>query len=393
MDFETVKQKESAYVMNTYGRAPICFVKGEGCTLYDSTGKSYIDLTSGIGVNALGHNHPELVEAISNQAATLMHVSNLYYTEPMVEVAEKLAKGSGLKKVFFANSGAEANEGLIKCARKYSSDKYGNDRFVILSLKQSFHGRTMNTLKATGQAKFHQWFYPFPEGFDYVIANDFEDFKAHVNEHVCAVMMEMIQGEGGVLPLDKDFVQQVSAYCKERDILVCVDEVQTGIGRTGTLFAYQQFGIEPDIISIAKGLGGGFPIGGFMVGEKCEYTMQPGQHGSTFGATPLGCEAANVVLKTVDTPEFLQAVKEKGDYFMNGIRSFQSENIKDVRGMGLMIGIIVDPEKRADYVNNLRDKGILVLTAGLDAIRLLPPLVISYDEIDASLSIMKEIFE
>ena len=393
MDFETVKQKESAYVMHTYGRVPVNFVKGEGCTLVDSEGKHYIDLTSGIGVNALGHNHKGLVDAISNQASTLMHVSNLYYTEPMVEVAEQLAKGSGLKKVFFANSGAEANEGLIKCARKYSYDKYGDNRYVILTLKQSFHGRTMNTLKATGQPKFHQWFYPFPEGFDYVVANDFEEFKQHVNTHVCAGLMELVQGEGGVLPLDKEYVQKVSAYCKEHDILVCVDEVQTGIGRTGSLFAYQQYGIEPDIVSMAKGLGGGFPIGGFLVGEKCENTMQPGQHGSTFGGTPLGCAAAKVVLETVDTPEFLESVKIKGNYFMDGIRNLHSENIKDVRGMGLMIGIIVDADQRASYVETLRDKGILVLTAGVDAIRLLPPLVITKEEIDTCLSVMKEVFE
>lgn len=247
---------EKKYVMQTYGRNEIALVSGRGSRLYDSEGKEYIDMTSGIGVNCLGYGNEALTEALSDQVQKLMHCSNLFYSEPMACVAKELAESTGMSRVFFANSGAEANEAMIKTARKYSSDHYGNDRYQILTLRQSFHGRTMTTLMATGQDKFHQYFYPLPQGFDYVEAGNFEDFKAHVNDHVCAVIMEMIQGEGGVVPLDKNFVQQVTAFCKEHDILVCVDEVQTGIGRTGSLFCYEQYDIEPDIVSAAKGLGG-----------------------------------------------------------------------------------------------------------------------------------------
>ena len=254
MHLEEIRALEKRYVMQTYGRNEIALVSGEGARLRDSEGKEYIDLTSGIGVNCLGYHHPALSAAISDQAQKLMHCSNLFYSEPMAQVAEHLVKSTGLSRVFFANSGAEANEAMIKTARKYSSDRYGKDRYKIITLRQSFHGRTMTTLMATGQDKFHQYFYPLPEGFAYVEAGDLAQFKSCADEHVCAVIMEMIQGEGGVLPLDQAFVQEVSAYCKAHDILVCVDEVQTGIGRTGTLFCYEQYGIEPDIVSMAKGL-------------------------------------------------------------------------------------------------------------------------------------------
>lgn len=393
MSFETIKKRENEYVMHTYGRVELALEKGEGCIVTDSEGKEYIDLTSGIGVNCLGHNHPVLVKAISDQAAKMIHCSNIYYSEPMTEVAEKLVKASGLNKVFFANSGAEANEGMIKVARKYSSDKYGKNRYKILTLVQSFHGRTMVTLKATGQARFHQYFYPFPEGFDYIQANDFEDFISHVDDEVCAVMMEMVQGEGGVLPLDKDFVKKVTEYCQSKDILVLVDEVQTGIGRTGTMFSYEQYDILPDIISLAKGLGGGLPIGAVVAGEKCKDVLVPGTHGSTFGGNLLSSAAANAVLSVVNNKDFLAEVQDKGNIFMQKIRDLNSKNIKGVRGMGLMIGVIVDPGQRAAYVEELKNKGILVLTAGSDAIRLLPPLVLTYEQIDQVVEIMKGVFE
>lgn len=389
MNFDEIKALESKYIVHSYGRTDISLVKGNGATLVDSEGKEYIDMTSGIGVSSLGYNYPALVSALQKQVGELMHCSNIFYSEPMVHVAKNLVESTGLRKVFFANSGAEANEGMLKVARKYSSDKYGNNRYKVLSLKQSFHGRTMVTLKATGQEKFHQYFYPFPEGFDYVEANNFQDFVDHCDDTVCAVIMEMVQGEGGVLPLNKDFVKQVSEYCQSKDILVCIDEVQTGIGRTGSLFAYQQFGIQPDIVSMAKGLAGGVPIGGFIVGEKCADTLQPGMHGTTFGGNLLATTAANVVLSVVNNEEFLKSVQEKGEYIQNAIHSLHSDKVKTVRGMGLMLGIIVDPEKRAEYMNEMREKGVLVLSAGSDAIRLLPPLTISYEELDKALDVIK----
>lgn len=391
MTASEIKEKEAQYVMHTYGRFDIVLDHGEGATLWDTDGKKYIDLTSGIGVNSLGHGNPKLVEAVSAQAAKLMHASNLYYTEPMVEAAGKLVEATGMGKVFFANSGAEANEGAIKLARKYSYDKYGEGRSKIVTLIQSFHGRTVTTLKATGQEKFHQYFFPFTEGFAYAKAGDLEDLKDKA-DGACAVMLEMIQGEGGVLPLSEEFVKGVEAFCKENDILLIVDEVQTGIGRTGSLFCYEQYGIEPDVVTMAKGLGGGLPIGGVMASKKCADVLGAGTHGSTFGGNPVSCAAANTVLSEVCQEGFLKEVKEKGEYIKKAVTGFGSQSVKEVRGMGLMLGIVVEAEKRAELVAALMEKGILVLTAGTETIRLLPPLVISYEEIDEALAVMKEVF-
>ena len=392
MTFEEIKQCEETYVMHTYGRFPIALDHGKGATLWDTDGKKYIDLTSGIGVNCLGHDNEALTNAVSEQAHKLMHACNLYYTEPMVRVAKKLVTATGMGKIFFANSGAEANEGMIKLARKYSFDKYGKERNKIITLKQSFHGRTVTTLKATGQDKFHQYFFPFTEGFDYATANDIEDMKAKIDDVTCAVMMEMIQGEGGVLPLDKDFVQATAEYCKERDILLLVDEVQTGIARTGSLFCYEQYGIKPDIVSMAKGLGGGVPIGAVLASEKCQDVLGSGTHGTTFGGNPLCCAAANTVLDIVCKPDFLKSVQEKGEYLKKEIMAIGSPKVKTVRGMGLMLGIVVDKDERASLVNQLMDKGVLVLTAGTEAIRLLPPLVITKEEMDEAIAVMREVF-
>ena len=385
--------EESKYLMHTYNRFNIEMESGQGCYLKDTNGKEYLDLTSGIGVNCLGHNHPVLVEAIQKQVATLMECSNLYYSKPMVDAAKKLVEYTGLNKVFFSNSGAEANEGMIKLARKYSYDKYGAGRDVIITLKQSFHGRTITTLKATGQDKFHQYYFPFTEGFDYALANDIEDLKKVVNEKTCAVMVELIQGESGVVPLDKEYVKAVEAFCQSKDILFLVDEVQTGIGHTGTLFCFEQYGVLPDIVTTAKALGGGVPIGAVITGDKCKDTFGPGDHGSTFGGNPLSCKAADTVLSIVTEPEFLDHVKIVGEALKSGIENIQSDKIKEVRGIGLMLGIVVDPDKRADYVQAMMDKGLLTLTAGKDAIRLLPPLTLSLKEVNEALSIMKEVFE
>lgn len=385
--------EESKYLMHTYNRFNIEMESGNGCYLKDTNGKEYLDLTSGIGVNCLGHNHPVLVEAIQKQVATLMECSNLYYSKPMVDAAKKLVEYTGLSKVFFSNSGAEANEGMIKLARKYSYDKYGEGRDVIITLKQSFHGRTITTLKATGQDKFHQYYFPFTEGFDYATANDIEDLKRVADEKTCAVMVELIQGESGVVPLDKEYVKAVEEFCHSKDILFLVDEVQTGIGHTGTLFCFEQYDVLPDVVTTAKALGGGVPIGAVITGTKCKDTFGPGDHGSTFGGNPLSCKAADTVLSIVTEPDFLNHVKVVGAALKTGIENIQSDKIKCVRGIGLMLGIVVDPEKRAGYVQAMMDKGLLTLTAGKDAIRLLPPLTLSLEEVDKALEIMKEVFE
>lgn len=393
MTYQELKAEENKYVMNTYGRFPIALDHGEGATLWDIEGKKYIDLASGIGVNCMGYNNPAIVDAITNQAHKLTHVSNLFTTEPMVQVAKKLVEKTHLNgKVFFANSGAEANEGAIKLARKYSFDKYGEGRYKIVTLVNSFHGRTVTTLKATGQDRFHNYFFPFTEGFDYAAANDFDSVRRKADEMTCAVMMELVQGEGGVLPLEKEFVHQVEAFCRERDILLIIDEVQTGIGRTGSLFCFQQYGIRPDVVTMAKGLGGGVPIGAVLAAESCSNVLTPGTHATTFGGTPLVCAAANAVLDTVGDGQFLAQVKEKGEYLKNGILSIGSPNILGVRGMGLMLGIIVEDGKHAAYANKLIEKGVLALTAGKNAVRLLPPLTISKEEMDEALTIMKEVF-
>ncbi|MDO5783554.1 MAG: aspartate aminotransferase family protein [Eubacteriales bacterium] len=392
MTYNELKEQENQYVMNTYGRFDIALDHGEGAKLWDVEGKRYIDLTSGIGVCCLGYNNEKIIDAITEQAHKMMHVSNLFTTAPMVQTAKTLCEQTGMGKVFFANSGAEANEGMIKLARKYSYDKYGEGRAEIVTLHNSFHGRTVTTLKATGQEKFHQYFFPFTEGFAYADANDIDSVKAAVNAHTCAVMMELIQGEGGVMPLDKAFVKEVQQFCRENDLLLLIDEVQTGIGRTGSLFAFQQYGIQPDVVSMAKGLGGGVPIGAVMAAKTCDTVLGPGTHATTFGGTPMICAAANAVLSEVTKPEFLQSVNEKGEYFKKQLMAMNSDKIQGVRGMGLMVGIVVDADERAALVKQIMDKGVLVLTAGTNVIRLLPPLSISYEEMDEALAIMKTVF-
>lgn len=392
MDFEELKKEESKYLMHTYNRFDLAMQSGEGCYLKDASGKEYLDLTSGIGVNCLGHNHPVLVDAIQKQVQTLMECSNLYYSEPMVQAAKILIEYTGLNKVFFSNSGAEANEGMIKLARKYSYDKYGAGRDTIITLKQSFHGRTITTLEATGQDKFHQYFFPFTQGFAYANPNDIEDLKQVANEKTCAVMMELIQGESGVVPLDKAYVKEVEKFCQENDLLLLIDEVQTGIGHTGTLFCFEQYDIIPDIVTCAKALGGGVPIGAVLTGAKCKDVFKPGDHGSTFGGNPLSCAAAATVLSIVTKPDFLEHVQKIGKQLKEGIESISSHKILGVRGIGLMLGIVVEPEKRAQYVQAMMDRGLLTLTAGKDAIRLLPPLILSEEEVQKAVSIMQEVF-
>ena len=383
----SVKMIDDMYVAHTYGRFPITLVKGEGCTLYDEQGKAYIDMTSGIGVNSLGHQHPAWMEAIKAQLNELAHVSNLYYTKPCAELAQTLCQRSHFKKVLFQNSGAEANEAAIKAARKYSYDKYGLNRNEIITLKNSFHGRTLTTLSATGQDHFHQFFYPFTEGFQYVEANHIEALQNCITNQTCAIMMEMIQGEGGVLPLEYEYVQQLAKICKEKDILMIVDEVQTGIGRCGTLFAYEQFDIQPDIVTLAKGLGGGLPIGAVLFNENTEEVFTPGTHGSTFGGNPIACAGANAVLAQMDD-NFLAAVKAKGEYIKE--RILKMNHVQKVNGLGLMRGIVLDGIAVGDVVKACMEQGLLVLTAK-DKLRLLPPLTISMEELAKAMDILESI--
>lgn len=393
MDFNTLKETEAQYVLQTYGRNDIFLDHGQGARVWDAQGKEYIDLTSGIGVLSLGQNHPALTAALSDQVQKLLSVSNLFYSEPMVQAASLLVPASGMKKVFFANSGAEANEGAIKCARKYAADKYGPDRYKILTLTNSFHGRTIATLEATGQDHFHQNFFPFTNGFDYVEANNIEDLKAKADDQTAAIMVELIQGESGVRPLDPEFVQAIEEICQEKDILFIDDEVQTGLGRTGRLFAAQNYGAHPDIITMAKGLGGGVPIGGFLVNEKTENVLGKGDHGSTFGGNPLSARAAQTVLETILEPGFLEEVEQKGELLRSLLNEIQSEDVLDIRGMGLMTGIQVPQDKIADYMKQIMDRGVLVLKAGSDTIRLLPPLVITEEDLREAAATMKEVLE
>ena len=388
MDFSTLQTLDNTSVAHTYGRFPVAIKQGSGAVCTDSSGKQYLDFTAGIGVNSLGFCSPQWVEAVSKQAATLNHTSNLYYTEPGIVLAQKLCEKSCMKRVFFSKSGAEANEGAIKAARKYSFDAYGEGRYEIISLHNSFHGRTITTLAATGQAVFHTKFNPFTEGFVFAEANNIESVKALVSEKTCAVMLECIQGEGGVVPLEKEFVQAVAALCQEKDLLLIIDEVQTGLGRTGSFFSYQQFGVQPDIVSAAKGLGGGLPIGAVLFGEKTMDTMDAGTHGSTFGANPIVCAGANVVVDSLDD-DFLSGVKEKSALIFEKVAKFP--HVQSVTGLGLMIGVSFDDGITGkQVVDKCLENGVLFLTAK-NKLRMLPPLTITKDEIEQGLSVLETV--
>lgn len=380
-----IKSIDKQNIVATYNRADLVLVEGKGCTLTSDTGAQYIDFGSGIAVNSLGVADTEWVNAVSAQAGKLAHASNLYYTEPCAKLAQVLTSRTGMKKVFFSNSGAEANEFAIKCARKYSNDKYGDDRYEIVTLLGGFHGRTMATITATAQDVFHTHFHPFLGGFKYAKANDLTDTLDKINDKTCAVMMELVQGEGGVNVLDKDYVKSVVDYCKERDILVIIDEVQTGNGRTGTLYAYEQYDITPDIVSTAKGLAGGLPMGATMVGDKCETTMCAGTHGSTFGGNPV-CASGGLVVMNRLTQEFLSEVTKKGEYIRS--RLSKLPKVKSISGLGLMLGIETDDAGKVK--NECLDNGLIVLTAK-DKIRLLPALTITWEELDKGLKIMEKI--
>ena len=389
MTSEAIKSLTHQHIMNTYGRFPVALSHGQGATLYDPEGREYIDFTSGIGVTDLGYGFQPWADAVAAQAKRLNHVSNLFYTEPAARLAEILCKRTGESCVFFANGGGEANEGLIKLARKYSFDRYGQGRSTIITLKNSFHGRTVTTLKATGQDVFHNYFFPFTVGFRYAAANYLAALEEAAGDDVCAVMVELVQGEGGVLPLEQDYVKALSELCAEKDWLLLADEVQTGVGRTGTLFAFQQYGILPDAVSFAKGIAGGLPMSGVLANEKCRDVLGPGTHATTFGANPV-CAAAGLVVQETLSDAFLEEVKSKGAYLRAGIESLNLPCFGKTRGLGLMIGIEVkDGFTNKDIANRLIESGLLVLTAGA-GMRLLPPLVITKEEMDRGLEIMRK---
>lgn len=381
---------DKEYIASTYGRLALVPCYGKNATLFDKDGKKYIDFTAGIGVNSLGIAPEKWASAVSEQLLKIQHISNYYYSEPSAVLAKKIVCTSGMKKVIFQNSGAEANEAAIKTARKYSYDKYGENRNKIITLVNSFHGRTVTTLAATGQEKFHKHFYPFTEGFDYAEAGDIKALEAKIDKSVCAVMCEVIQGEGGVNILSAEYLNAVSKLCKDNDILLIIDEVQTGIARTGRLFAFQNYNLTPDIVTLAKGLGGGLPIGVCVLGEKCESVLAPGDHGTTFGGNPAVCAGANVVMDTVSAQGFLDEVAEKGEYIKKTVSSLNLPHITDVRGMGLMIGLKTTLSHK-EIVKKCLENGLMLLTAGSDVLRMLPPLTITYAEIDEGLEILKKV--
>lgn len=383
---DTIEQFNS-HVMQTYDRLPLVMESGSGRTCTDEDGKRYLDFGSGIGTNSLGYCDPAWADAVCAQVRSMQHTSNYYYTKVQADFAERLCQITGYKRVFFGNSGAEANECAIKLARKYSFDKYGAGRNVIITLRNSFHGRTMATLSATGQDCFHNYFFPFPEGFVYAEANDIDDLLKKMHNNVCAVMLEYIQGEGGVVPLDSKYVDQLYDFCAKRDILVIADEVQTGVGRTGTFLAGEQYAKKADTTTLAKGLGGGLPIGACLANGKCADVLTKGMHGSTFGGNPVVCAGGLAVLEQVAKPDFLAQVLAKGAHIRAALRD--CEEVTEITGLGLMLGLTLKTKQAADVKQAAFQRGLLVLTAK-DKVRLLPPLNITIGELDSGLAILKE---
>ena len=389
---ELIAQGEK-YLMHTYGRLAMVVTKGEGSRIWDAEGKEYLDFVSGIAVNGLGHCHPAVVEAIRKQSEALIHCSNLYWIEPQIQLAKLLVEHSALDKAFFCNSGAEANEGAIKLARKYAAEQGHPERTDIITMGQSFHGRTLATLKATGQEKFHKDFHPLPEGFSYVPFNDIAALKGAVTDKTCAVMLETVQGEGGVVPADPEYLKQVRAFCDEKGILLILDEVQCGMGRTGTLFAYEQYDIEPDIMTLAKSLGGGVPIGAFLAKDKVAAAFHPGDHGSTFGGNPLVTAVGIAVVSAMLEPGFLDKVQEKSKYLWRKLQELKEKyaDILEVRGKGLLVGLALS-HGGSDIVSFAKDHGVLINCTASTVIRLLPPLTVSKAEIDEAVAVLDEAF-
>ena len=390
MTLDEIQKQHDAALMPTYGRFPVALASGHGATAIDVEGRAYIDFGSGIGVNALGYCDEGWVRAVQEQAAALQHISNLYYSPVQVQFAAELCAATGMGRVFLCNSGAEANECAIKLARKYSFDKYGEGRSTIVGLENSFHGRTLTTLSATGQDVFHQYFFPFTEGFSFAKAGDLDSLKDKLDGSVCAVLLECVQGEGGVVALDKAYVEAVQALGRERDVLLLVDEVQTGAGRTGTFLACEQLGLQPDVVTMAKGLGGGLPIGACLCTQALGGVMSAGMHGSTFGGNPVACAAGRYMLSRLTQPAFLEEVARKGAAIRQRLAAMP--HVREVRGMGMMIGVVLDAGTARAVAEDCLQNGLLILTAKT-LLRLLPPLNITREELDKGLSILESVLE
>ncbi|THJ20674.1 MAG: acetylornithine transaminase [Nitrospira sp. CG24E] len=393
MSMEELQQDAARYLMQTYTRQPLSIVRGRGTKVYDLDGREYLDFVGGIAVNVLGHGHPDLVQAIQHQAAQLIHTSNLYYTEPQVKLAQILVEHSFADKVFFCNSGAEANEAAIKLARRYSHDKYGAGRFEIITMKNSFHGRTMATLTATGQDKVQKGYDPLLQGFSYVPFNNLEALERAVTDKTAAIMLEPIQGEGGVHPADRTYLKQVRDLCSKKDVLLIFDEIQTGMGRTGTLFAYEQFGMQPDIMTLAKALGGGVPIGACLATDSVAKAFSPGSHASTFGGNPLACAAGLAVCHALLEGKLLDHARLMGEYFAKGLSDCKARHrvVREVRGLGLLRGMDLDMDAKA-VVSDCLARGILINAAGEHVLRFVPSLIITEAEIDRLLDTLAQIF-
>ena len=383
----TFEEKDKRYIASTYARFPVRLVRGEGRTVYDADGKAYLDLASGIGVNIFGYGDAEWTAAVTAQLDTLQHASNLYYTEPCVSLAEALCERSGMEKVFFCNSGAEANECAIKAARKWGEEHKSPEHFNIVTLKGGFHGRTLAALAATGQKEYHKDFLPLTPGFLTADPEDAEGLERVVTEHKCAaVMLETVQGEGGVVPLSEEFLRAAADIAKRHDLLLIIDEVQTGMGRTGAFYSYMRFGLQPDIVTSAKGLGGGLPIGAVLFGGRTADVLTPGTHGSTFGGNPVVTAGALNIVKRL-TPEFLAEVSRKGERLASALTG--AKGIRAVTGRGLMLGVLTE-KPAGEVIAALRDEGVLVIKAK-DKVRLLPPLNITDDEIDFAVRAIKKV--
>lgn len=381
-----IQEKDKEFVAGTYKRFPVEIVSGKGSIVVDSEGKEYIDMGSGIAVTSFGVCDDEWVNAVTKQTLAVQHMSNLYYTEPCGKLAEMLCRKTGMKKVFFSNSGAEANECAIKIARKYSSDKYGDNRYTIVTLKNSFHGRTLTTLSATGQEHYHELFRPLTPGFVHAEAGNIEELKKlAIENNAAGIMMECVQGEGGVLPVGEKFAKEVADFAKENDIILIIDEVQTGNGRSGSLYSYMNYGIEPDVVSTAKGLAGGLPLGATLMSEKVQNVLSFGDHGSTFGGNPVCCAAGCSVLSRIDDV-LLADVRKKSEYIFDTLSN--AEGVEGVSGMGLMIGIKTS-KPASEIVGKCLENGVLCLTAK-DKVRLLPALNIPFDVLEKAIDIIKE---
>ena len=394
MPTDELKQGTEQYLMGTYQRQPISIVRGRGTKVYDLEGREYVDFVAGIAVNILGHGHPDLVLAIQKQAAQLIHTSNLYYTEPQVKLAQILVDHSFADQVFFCNSGAEANEAAIKLARRYSHGKYGAGRFEIITMKQSFHGRTMATLSATGQEKVQKGYEPLVAGFSHVTFNHLAELEHAVTDKTAAIMLEPIQGEGGVHVASRDYLKAVRELCKQRDILLIFDEVQTGMGRTGTLFAYEQLDVQPDIMTLAKGLGGGVPIGACLATGQIAKAFGPGSHASTFGGNPLACAAALAVFRVLLEGRVLDQARRMGEYLGKGLLECKDRHhlVTDVRGLGLLQGMEIESDAKTVVADCLK-RGLLVNATGDHVLRFVPPLIISQREVDRLLEALSQIFD